>query len=364
MIQDILTPIETKFKVLKAFHGDSIIIFTYDGNGTPYNLIIDGGTAKTFDTVLKNELKVLPKIDLLVLTHIDSDHIKGLIKFIKNENYNSNQVHKYWFNSKNVKFIPSGVNISYGQAKDFEQLLVSKKVELNRLHEGIINNKKIELATGIVAEILSPTQDILDKLYQNWEELKMHVEPTIKDVNISKVVQSQISRGELRDLALQRFKPEKSLMLDIFNSSSIAFILTTFDLKILLLGDARPEILVAELQRLQYSVSNKLKVDYVKVSHHGSINNTTIELLDLIDCDRFIISTNGGTGKHRFPDREVIARIIFHPERVNSLFVNRRYIYLNYPLDLIEKKSGQFVCDIDFATGNWDLIDNVNVFPI
>lgn len=34
----------------------------------------------------------------------------------------------------------------------------------------------------------------------------------------------------------------------------------------------------------------------MKVSHHGSRNNISVELLDMIKCDKFIISTDGGTG--------------------------------------------------------------------
>lgn len=349
---------------MKAFHGDAIVINTFDQNRLAYNIVIDGGTASTYDTVLKHELKALPKIDLLILTHIDSDHIKGLIKFIKSSYFDPNQVLQYWFNSKNIKFITTGENISYGQATDFEKLLVKKKVNLDRITEGIIVGNTIVLGEGISAVILSPTQVILDRLYKDWEELKVQIVSPINDVPISKIVQSQIGRGKLEVLALEKFKPDRTVLSDIFNSSSIAVILMTFDLQLLLLGDSRPEIIIEELQRLQYSITKKLKVDYVKVSHHGSINNTCTDLLDLIDCDKFIISTNGGSGEHHFPDREVIARIIHHPERVRSGYPNKRFIYLNYPLDTIEKKSGQLVCADDFISGNWELVSNINLYPV
>ncbi|WP_169304341.1 ComEC/Rec2 family competence protein [Pedobacter frigoris] len=350
--------------MLKAFHGDSILINTYDAHGQAFNILIDGGTSKTFDTVLKRELKAVLKINLMILTHIDSDHIKGLIKFIKSNHFDASQVLHYWFNSKNIKFIISGENISYGQAKNFEELLIEKKVNPAKITEGITAENTKVLADGISAVILSPTQAILDRLYKDWEELKVQFFLPVNDVPMSKIVQSQIVRGKLNILALERFKPDKTVLSDIFNSSSIAMILNTFDLKLLLLADSRPEIVIAELQRLGYSANNKLKVDYVKISHHGSINNTSNDLLDLIDCDRFIISTNGGSGKHHFPDREVIARIIHHPERVKNDYPTKRFIYLNYPLDSVEKKSGQLVCNDDFIEGKWELISNVNLYSV
>ena len=44
---------------------------------------------------------------------------------------------------------------------------------------------------------------------------------------------------------------------------------------------------------LQMQVHQPLKIDYVKVSHHGSKANTNDELLSLLDCNNFIISANG-----------------------------------------------------------------------
>ena len=57
-----------------------------------------------------------------------------------------------------------------------------------------------------------------------------------------------------------------------------------------------------------YSKQNKLKVDIVKVSHHGSKDNTSNELLELIECNKFLISTDGK--QHGHPDKEALARII------------------------------------------------------
>ena len=40
------------------------------------------------------------------------------------------------------------------------------------------------------------------------------------------------------------------------------------------------------------------------MSHHGSRGNITAALLDLFDCDTFLVSTNGDKFNH--PDRETI----------------------------------------------------------
>ena len=69
--------------------------------------------------------------------------------------------------------------------------------------------------------------------------------------------------------------------------------------------------------------SIRLKLDLFKLSHHGSKGNLSPELLTLIDCTRFAISTDGT--RHNFPDPEAIARILVNdPDREKMLYFNYR----------------------------------------
>jgi len=93
------------------------------------------------------------------------------------------------------------------------------------------------------------------------------------------------------------------------NGSSIAFLAEFGGKAALLLGDAFPDVVAASIKRLlKARGKKKLKVDAVKVAHHGSKNNTNDELLALIDCPTYMISTNGAQFKH--PDKACIARIL------------------------------------------------------
>ncbi|MGY4537412.1 beta-lactamase superfamily II metal-dependent hydrolase [Mucilaginibacter sp. UYNi724] len=362
-MSSIKTPSKTQVLVLPAYHGDSIIVKTIDGDGKPFYMVIDGGTAKTYDDTLKLELRKLAFIDILVLTHIDSDHIAGLIKFIKDPFFKTSQIGKYWFNSKNIKFLRNSEKISFGQAKSFEELLIDKGEIKGKWSEDIYIGVTPALPPGIIIEVLSPTADVLKELYSKWPDLSDDYNKKLTDINIAnRIVPSQIGKGSLPDLAAKDDNPEKSVSQDLFNSSSIAFVLQTFDLSIFLLGDAHPEIIKQVMISNGYSVEKRLKVDLVKISHHGSKNNTINDVLDMIDCDRFIISTNGGNSTHAHPDRETIARIIYHPERVRRNFEKHRKIYLNYPKANIEVKAGKFIEDSDLITGNWELVESTNIF--
>ncbi|REA63420.1 hypothetical protein DSL64_02945 [Dyadobacter luteus] len=361
MKEDLPVTKKTKVSILKAYHGDCIIIQTKDQAGNDFNIVIDGGTSKTFDSALKQSLKKLAVIDVLLLTHIDSDHIGGLIKFVKSASFNADKIGKYWFNSKNIKFISGGDSISYEQAKSFEELLIEKGAIKDKWSEDIYLGKTPLLPEGFKIEILSPTIEVLTKLKVHWPEVSKEYKQKLKDITISGIKPSQISRGKLVDLALSDDTPQKAILADLANSSSIAFVLRTSDLSILLLGDSHPCLIHQSMKSAGYSTENKLKVDIVKVSHHGSKNNTTNAILDMIECNRFIISTNGGNSRHTHPDRETIARIIHHPERIRLSYPSTRKIYLNYPLSTVEEKAGKFIDKDDFLTGNWELIDRTNV---
>lgn len=361
MLEDPNQDNKTQLLVLPAFHGDCLILKTFDSSGKPFTMLIDGGTSKTFDSSLKQQLKEISFIDVVVLTHIDSDHIGGLLKFVKHAQFDPRKVGRYWFNSKNIKFITDGENISYGQAKSFEELLIDKGEIKEKWTDGVYIGSTPLMPKGISIEILSPTIEVLDKLNKDWPELDEEHINKLDDISISDIKPSQVDRGKLEELAFADDRPEKTIMGDLFNSSSIAFVLKTFDLNILFLGDSHPDLIKKQMELAGYS-SKKLKVDIVKISHHGSKNNTVNDILNMIDCEKFIISTNGGSSTHTHPDRETIARIIHNPDRIKNGYANLRKIYLNYPLKIVEDKAGKFVDIQDFETGNWQLIGDQTLF--
>ncbi|AAP85917.1 conserved hypothetical protein (plasmid) [Cupriavidus necator H16] len=105
------------------------------------------------------------------------------------------------------------------------------------------------------------------------------------------------------------------------NGSSIATLIESEGKRLLFLGDAWAEDVVVELKRLHGDGRPQL-FDAIKVSHHGSIHNTSVDLLSLIDAPIFLVSTNGSI--HHHPDYEVLAEIVDRPATFE------RKIYFNY----------------------------------
>lgn len=168
-----------KFEFLPV-EGDAILITTED-----FVMLIDGGGKSTYQR-LKTRLELLDRpIDLVILTHIDEDHIFGLIKLFENIKYGETtiKVKKIWFNSlvdKKLEIDSDRNNtdspkISRRQAKDLSQLLK----DLSYLGIEHINNdiccdkspcdQRFSLTETLEIRLLSPTKDSLSKMYKAWD---------------------------------------------------------------------------------------------------------------------------------------------------------------------------------------------------
>jgi len=72
-------PAELKVHFLDVGQGDSILIQSHDGK----NILVDGGTKASGDKVVSFlKEKGVKKLDYVVATHPDADHIGGLIAVV------------------------------------------------------------------------------------------------------------------------------------------------------------------------------------------------------------------------------------------------------------------------------------------
>ena len=92
------------------------------------------------------------------------------------------------------------------------------------------------------------------------------------------------------------------------NGSSIAFLAEHKDRSCLFMADAHPETILSSIDK-HVGHDKRLNVGAVKLSHHGSGNNVTLPLLRRLNCQVFLVSTNGGGG-HYHPDRHAIAKLV------------------------------------------------------
>jgi beta-lactamase superfamily II metal-dependent hydrolase len=110
------------------------------------------------------------------------------------------------------------------------------------------------------------------------------------------------------------------------NGSSIALLAEFEGAAVLFGADAYASMLSASIRRLlEARGKNRLKLDAFKLPHHGSRNNLSTELLQLVDCPRYLLSSNGNHFFH--PDRQAVARTIRYGRRERTA---RPTLYFNY----------------------------------
>jgi beta-lactamase superfamily II metal-dependent hydrolase len=298
-----------RFEFLRAFNGDCILISTENSN-----ILIDGGTKKTYNIFLKREIERLrdngKRVDLVVSTHIDSDHIDGIVQLLENEkqlleeNYiESSIIKKIWFNAFEDRLFSDDFSndTSYSGYKTFREFIddMDKSIEYDN-HISIDNKIDYLINNEINILLLSPNDKKIKKLHKKYKE------PIEEDFYTS---YSKDSNKSIEELAQLPFKKDNSE----HNGASIAFILEYEVKKYLFLADAHIDLIVESLEKLGYSKDNPLEVEFIKLSHHGSKKNINQKFLDLVRSDNFIILTNGAS--HGHPDKEALSRIILNPNR-------------------------------------------------
>lgn len=352
----------SKIHFLPVYHGDSFVIECDKGDQHGV-VVVDGGPSGGAN-FLKPKLEQVGTPDLLVLTHFDGDHIQGLIDYIE---YCQGRLKvpakEVWANcAGDVKVEDDNFSP--------ESLCSAKQgVQLARLLNNMARTGEMtwrdDIVEGVIQdypfasiEVISPTEE-MQKLAIGQQEEAAQLESvmSISDDDMEKMKKTRDDDIDTPLDILAQGKPSApDKKKDVPNASSIAFILRCDGLSVLMLGDSFPQNVEAYLRSQGYSEDKPLEVDFVKVAHHGSKHNTSNELLDIIKCNHYLISTNGSIFRH--PDRDSIAHILCHPKRDRG---EKVHLYFNCTVDRIETNSRKkFIKDGEDAEWNFEIHENVN----
>lgn len=358
-----------------AKNGDCFLISFGQKNSKHTHLLIDCGYTHTVTNYLKGDLSKISStgecLERLILTHIDADHIQGAIKLLEDNNSEKFiKIKEIWHNTfrhlfekglqgtnkKQELILKQIIQRGYpiNEIKQGEQVISAKQGTTvgarilqgdylwnNDFYNKAIcteNRREIPINQDSHIYLLSPDNQKLNELKKYWKnelkkygvnynheaslfyddafEMLLAWEKTV----IPKPPQQISSTLESLDELLQTpFSEDDSPT----NGSSIAFVLTIQDKRLLFLADAHPSLIVKSLEK--YQTTEKIYFDMIKVSHHGSFRNISQELMDKIDSNKYIFSTNGLS--HNHPDKETIAHII--TRKVDF----HRVLYFNYVTD-------------------------------
>lgn len=337
--------------------GDCIFLILEDGmSGESFHIMIDCGYfTPEIKAFVKNALEL--RLDMLIVTHYDDDHIAGIIqmlleldnleigKIIFNcfQDYDENAtveipsedkelLEKYVANI-HLTHIPSDTKISAPQAALLCQLLKSKDKWLKAWSMNIfIAGDSINIGNDSKWGqflVLSPSREAWDNLkdyfvkeyvkcvhsrppqgaFENqdayWEMLLRIVasKPQIRKwipISSSMITKSFLQKKAAADPNEVGITPP--------NKASLALVWKCNDKRILLGGDAVASQLYGAIKK-HYN-GNRILFEAIKIPHHGSKNNMSNELSLFIDSEHYFLT---GGKKGEGPNYETLAKIILHP---------------------------------------------------
>ena len=337
-------------EMLPAAHGDALWIEYGSGRQT-WRILIDGGPARSYESGLRRRMAALPEhlrnFELVVITHIDADHIDGAIILLQEKKPAALkfQTKEFWFNG--WAQLPKLATETYAPLQgEFLGGLLGKdrglqKVWNKSFKKGAVmvsdqpRLPKIELEGGAQITLLGPTASELKRLRARWVSAIRDFTPGDVDEALRRLKERRDYRPPSSPavFAMPQYGSDRTPA----NGSSISFLLEYEGVSVLLPGDAHASTLAASLSRLAAERSEpRLPIDAVKLPHHGSMGNVTSEWLQRVDCQRWLISTNGAVYGH--PDVETAQLIAQHCR--DEQRSKKPSFYCNYRTDTTLKLEG------------------------
>ena len=354
-------------EVLPAKKGDCLLLH-FGAKNKPGFAIIDGGPAGVYKPNLKPrllELRTEKKVpsakpliaDFIMLSHIDDDHVKGLLQLtdelVRAERTRSFKILKpmrLWHNTfddiigNDAKELMQAANAGFGTASltgsldtaipddasvdvdtftdglmvlaGVEQGLQLRndatvlKVPVNADGKGGLiiadmGSKPIDVGNGLSFTVIGPMLNEVKKLQEKHDDF----------------LKKQKAKKKEPTAALAEYIDRS-----VPNLSSFVVLAKVDDKSILFTGDARGDKILEGMALV--GIGNDLHVDVLKVPHHGSANNVEEDFFERVTAEHYVFS---GNGEHGNPERATLEML--HKARGNADYK----IYLTYEVDEIDK---------------------------
>ena len=309
-----------KLHVLQAEQGDCLLL-EWDSatapGGKPSFILIDGGPDGVYDAHLSGFLNrtVHPggRLERVMLSHVDDDHINGLLDFLGDMQKAGAQykVGGLWHNSfsqvvgKDVedkflnlvdqRFIPMDADFLVNKDRS-----IAQGDQLTNLSSTLGIDLNPELGVGGLFTVDAVTAPLQIK----GLNLRV-VGPSLK--NLAKLRKDWLAWLAKREKELAAGITPKALDTSVPNLSSIMLLVELGGKTLLLTGDGRGDHLLQGLKAAKLlKPGGKFHVDVLKLPHHGSIRNATLKFFQTVTADRYVISANGRDGN---PDLDTLVWI-------------------------------------------------------
>lgn len=257
-----------------AGKGDCLRLRFKGLSGARHNIVIDAGVSRfgpRFAAIGKDIAAAGEQIDVLIITHMDDDHLGGLL-------YNMRQgktlpVKEVWINSR----AGMSAGLSVRQNNELYGRLVNAKIPVREALAGNVYDMD-----GAHMEILWPDRDTAEKFYA----------PDTVSTPLSGRCDYGYDIEELMDMPLK----EKDTSFS--NRNSVVFSFAYEHKNFLFTGDAWSEDIL--------SAAGGKAFDFIKLPHHGSARNLTENWHGRIVCRNYMVCTDGIS----HPNKQTIAKLL------------------------------------------------------
>jgi len=353
-------------EALRAKHGDALLLH-WGTFAKPRLAVIDGGPPGVFADALQPRLAQLRAergladeeplpIDLAMVSHIDDDHVAGLLQMMQKARDLEEahepapwRVRRFWHNAFDdllgndevgVGVAGSAVSVaalsdllpgagsnllaSVPQGRNLAKLLRALGLDGNPPFGGLVRLRGTPVEIdGLKLTVVAPLDTELAALQTTWDE---KIKPLLKK-----------ERTPAGQAEIAAFVDDS-----VFNLASLVVLVEKGAKRILLTGDARGDHTLAGLEAAgRLKAGGKLRLDVLKVPHHGSDRNVTVDYFRRLPAKHYLISADG---KHDNPDVATLEMIA--EARPDDAFT----IHLTYPttaftVPAIGKRVARFVKD-------------------
>lgn len=319
-------------EALEAKEGDSLLLHWGDPE-SPRLILIDGGPPGVYKKSLKPRLAELRAarneadgdpdaplvIDQLMISHIDSDHIAGILdmtaEMIREDDAGRSPAYDIltlWHNSfsdlvgedaagaaalaADVEAASAGGSLAHLGLRHQSDLVLANVRQGRVLRQNadklglFVNdgfddlvtapadgNAVLDMEVGLTFTVLGPSAERVAELKKQWKKDLPAILKKEADVETVAYIDASVA-----------------------NLSSIVVLAEADGKTMLLTGDARGDFVLEGLERAGLlEPEGMFPVDLLKMPHHGSIHNVDRDLFERIPALHYVFSANG---KHDNPD--------------------------------------------------------------
>jgi len=295
-----------RLHAVQAAFGDCLLL-EYGDAAQPRFVLIDGGPARTYQTHLKPAVQRLVtnrgQIELAVLSHVDNDHVVGLLDMFGDLQVRSESgkprpaIRSLWHNAFSQTIGRELDEQTLRDVPDLSAWASDLADPIDVVARGIAEGDQLQRGASALGIPINPNFD------GGLVLTEADARHSLRDLDIRVLGPSQKALEKLRKQWLAWLERQHDRDIgpgkdqSVPNLSSIMLLIASSGARALLPGDGRGDEIVDGLKASgAWQTGDALHVDLLKLPHHGSARNATPAFFRTVKADRYLICADGTNG--------------------------------------------------------------------